>query len=211
MTAPTMRVPAHRIHADLGAKFELLADWEVPVSYGTPAAEVESLTSSIGVADITPRGKLDVRGAVDGVLGPDLVGILRARISATWALVLTEVGGADGRIEDLQARAATAAMVTDATHLYAGFLLAGPLVPEALARLASIDARSLAGGAAVGAPLTDVRAILVARDVPSTFVEAYVDSEHGRYVFETLYEVVRGLGGRAVGWGPLRDWGWTPF
>lgn len=209
MIRPTMRVPAHRLHADLGARFELLADWEVPVGYTTAAEEVEALRSSIGLVDISPRGKLDVRGALDRVLGPGLAGILPALISSTWALVLTDVGESEVKTDELQTRAAATAMVTDATHLYAGFLLAGPLLEVALARLTTLDARSLSE-AAVGASLADVGAILVPRHTPSTLVEAYVDSEHGRYAFEVIHDVVSGLDGRVVGWEALRDWGWTP-
>jgi hypothetical protein len=49
---------------------------------------------------------------------------------------------------------------------------------------------------------------MVRRDLPVPLLEVYVGSEFGRFVWETLLEVVRGLGGGPVGWSGLRAEGW---
>ena len=89
-------------------------------------------------------------------------------------------------------------MVTDATHLFVGFALAGPELPEVLARLTSWDPASLAEGEATGAPIGDVRAVVVRRDLPLPVLEAYVATEFARYAWETVLDAVS-AGGRGAG------------
>ena len=78
-------------------------------------------------------------------------------------------------------------MVTDATHLFAGYALCGPALPELLARTSGWNPATLAPGAATGAPIADVRAIVVRRDLEVPVLEVYVATELARYVWETLH------------------------
>ena len=66
-----------------------------------------------------------------------------ARIAKDWAMVFAAPGPVADRVAAMQAAVGTAAMVTDVTHLYAGFALAGPALSDALARLTSWDPSAL--------------------------------------------------------------------
>ena len=100
-------------------------------------------------------------------------------------------------------------MVTDVTHLFAGFALAGPELPTVLERTTSWDPATLAPGEATGAPIVEVRAMMVRRDLPVPVLEVYVATEFARYVWEALLGVSSpGLGGAPVGWQALRAEGW---
>lgn len=49
-------------HAQLGATFEEAAGWEVPAHYGDVAAEHRAVRQSVGLADLSHRGKIRVTG-----------------------------------------------------------------------------------------------------------------------------------------------------
>lgn len=208
MNEPIRRSPLGRSHADLGAVPDREAGWELVAHYGDEAAERATLEEGVGVTDITARGKIDVRGSLEGALssGGD---VLAARIADDWALVLCEPGGEEVLLPKLGSAAGAGAMVTDATHLFVGVALAGPDLPEALARLTSWDPASLAVGGATGAPIGDVRAVVVRRDLPLPVLEAYVATEFARYAWETVLDAVRRAGGSPVGWRALRAEGWS--
>lgn len=49
-------------HAQLGATFEEIAGWEIPAHYGDVAAEHRAVRQTVGIADLSHRGKLKVTG-----------------------------------------------------------------------------------------------------------------------------------------------------
>ena len=51
--------PWHEAH---GARPLVAGDWIRPDHYGDPAAEVRNVRSNVGIIDVTPLGKLDLRG-----------------------------------------------------------------------------------------------------------------------------------------------------
>ena len=208
MSEPVRRSPATRLQAGLGAVFEREAGWEVPVSFGDGVAERGFVHDSVAVCDVTPRGKIDVRGEVSPVTS-QVGGALIARIASDWAVVLTEPGGEQRLLQDLSSAAGPATMVTDATHLFAGFALAGPKLDELLARTTAWDPATLAAGSATGAPILGVRSIMVRRDLAFPVLEVYVGSEFGRFVWSALLEVARRLSGGPAGWSGLRAEGWS--
>jgi glycine cleavage system aminomethyltransferase T len=203
----TRRSPFADALAGLGGVVEPQGDWEVVASYGDEEAERAMLREAVAVADVTCRAKVDVRGRIEGALAAAGDAFV-ARVAADWALVLGAPGAEASIASRLETAARDDAMVTDATHLYGGFALAGPGLPELLARLTSWDPTSLAPGAATGAPIADVRVVLVRRDLEVPVLEAYAATELSRYVWETILDVVRSLGGGPVGWNALRSTGW---
>lgn len=208
MTGPVRRSPASREHERLGATFEIEEGWSLPVSYGDDDAERAAMRDGVVVADVTPRGKIDVRGEIDAALasaGDDLT----ARVSPEWALVLTAPGGEDIVRPKLESAAGPHTMVTDATHLFCGYAVCGPLLPDLLARTSAWNPARLAPGSGTGAPIAGVRSIMVRRDLEVPVLEVYVATELARYVWETLHEVAASLGGRAAGWRALRAEGWS--
>ncbi len=195
------------VHQDMGARFETRAGWEIVASYGDPGAESTAIDQAVGLADITPRGKVDLRGALEIPLRA-AAGSTVARISDIWALVLTEPGGESAVIDRVDEQAGPAAMVTDVTHLYAGMAVAGPALPEVCARLTAWNPASLEPGAATGTSIGEVRAIVVRPSGDRPMLELYVASELGRYAWGTVGTAVTRLGGRPVGWEALQAGGW---
>lgn len=208
MNEPVRRSPLARIHEGLGAVVDREAGWELVAHYGHESVEGAAVKDAVGLADVTARGKIDVRGGIDGALS-SAGDALAARISPEWALVLTEPGGEEVLVPKLESAAGSGAMVTDATHLFAGFALAGPSLPEVLERLTSWDPASLKPGSATGAPIADVRAVVVRRDLDVPVLEAYVATEFARYAWEAVLDAVRRTGGAPVGWNALRAQGWS--
>jgi glycine cleavage system aminomethyltransferase T len=182
--------------------------WEIPASYGDDAAEREAIRGSVAIADVTARAKVDVRGRVERVLSA-AADALVGRIAEDWAIVLGRPGEEPRLLAALETAAGAAAMVTDVTHLFVGFALAGPRVSEVFARTTSWDPSTLEPGEATGAPVAEIPAIVVRRDLPTAVVELYMASELGRYAWETLAGVVASLGGTPVGWQALRAEGWS--
>jgi glycine cleavage system aminomethyltransferase T len=205
---PTLRSPLASIHASAGADVVSEGGAEAVRSYGDPVREGATVAAGIGLADITVRAKIDVRGDVDRAISP-MPGEVSARIAGDWTLLFSPPGSVTQRVASMQAAAGTSAMVTDVTHLYAGFALAGPALPDALARLTSWDPSTLEAGAATGAPIADVRAVVMRREATSVpLVEVWVAMEFARYAWRSIQVVVERLGGEAIGWDALRGLGW---
>ena len=207
MRAAIRRSPAARLSSHRGAVFTEEAGWEIPASYGDDAAERGAIRDRVAIADVTARAKVDLRGRIPDML-PTPADTVLARISAEWAVMF---GGpdAEGRlIRAIEPLAGSGTMVTDVTHLFAGFALAGPDLAAVLERTTSWDPTTLAPGEAAGAPIVEVRALMVRRDLSVPVLEVYVATEFARYAWEALSSVVAGLGGSPVGWQALRAEGW---
>jgi len=201
------RSPAAGLSSRRGAVFVEEAGWEIPASYGDDAAERAAIRDRVAIADVTARAKVDVRGDIPDSL-PSPADTVFARISEDWAVML---GGpdAEGRLmRALEPLAGPGTMLTDVTHLFAGFALVGPDLTGVLERTTSWDPTTLAPGEAAGAPIVEVRALMVRRDLPLPVLEVYVATEFARYAWEALSSVVAGLGGTPVGWQALRAEGW---
>ena len=52
----------HQQHIQLGATFEEITGWEMPVHYGDIVAEHRAVRETVGIADLSHRGKLRVTG-----------------------------------------------------------------------------------------------------------------------------------------------------
>jgi glycine cleavage system aminomethyltransferase T len=205
--APVRRSPAARLASRRGAVFVEDAGWEIPASYGDDAAERAAIRDGVGIADITARAKVDVRGELPEEIFVPADAIV-ARISREWAVVLGEPNAEAGLLRAVERLAGPRTMVTDVTHLFSGFALVGPRVPDVIERATSWDPAALARGEATGAPIVEVRALMVRRDIAAVVLEIYVATEFARYVWEALSGIVGGLGGAPVGWQALRAEGW---
>ena len=157
------------------------------------------------MVEVTPRAKVDVRGAT-GALGVE--GAFAATIANDWTLVLGPPG-AEERLLPSLASTGSSAQITDATHLYVGFALIGPASEDALARLSAFDTASLLPGNAAGTAVLDVPAILVRRDLGVRVIETYIGSEFASFAWSEILETVTALGGGPAGWSALRNSGWS--
>lgn len=208
MRAPVRRSSAARPASRRGAVFVEEGGWEIPASFGDDAAERSAIREHVAIADVTARAKVDLRGELPETLVAPADAVV-ARISRGWAVVLGDPDGESVLMRAVGALAGPSIMVTDVTHLYAGFALAGPALQAVLERTTSWDPSTLAPGEATGAPIAEVRGLVVRRPLAVPVVEVYVSTEFGRYVWETLSGVVAGLGGTPVGWQALRAEGWS--
>ena len=62
MFEPVRVSSIHRWHEANGATFMLAGQWIRPDHYGDPAGEVLNTRQNVGIMDVTPLGKLDLRG-----------------------------------------------------------------------------------------------------------------------------------------------------
>lgn len=205
-TAPVLRSPLASVHAALGAQLTTEAGAELVSSYADPEVERVTAARGVGIADVTVRGKIDVRGSVDREVAEEAGA---ARIADDWILLLLAPGPVAKRVASLQTRVGGGAMVTDVTHLYAGFALAGPAADDVVARVTSWDPSTLAVGAVTGAPIADVRSIVARRAAAVPVLEVFVAMEFAGYVWRSLLDASRPLDGHPVGWDALRAQGWS--
>jgi glycine cleavage system aminomethyltransferase T len=205
--AAVRRSPAARLSSRRGAVFVEEAGWEIPASYGNDAKERAAIRDRVAIADITARAKVDIRGEL-----PESLSVpgdaIAARISAEWAVVLGPPDAEAALLRELEPLASPRTMVTEVTHLFAGMALVGPALPDLIERATSWDLSTLAPGEAAGAPIAEVRALVVRRALSVPVLEVYVATEFGRYAWEALTGMVGGLGGAPVGWQALRAEGW---
>jgi glycine cleavage system aminomethyltransferase T len=205
--APIRRSPAARLSSRRGAVFVEEAGWEIPASYGNDAKERAAIRDRVAIADITARAKVDIRGELPETLSAPGDAIV-ARITREWAVVFGAPDTEVALLREIEPLAGPRTMVTEVTHLFAGMALVGPALPDLIERATSWDLSTLAPGEAVGAPIADVRALVVRRELSMPVLEVYVATEFGRYAWETLMGMVGGLGGAPVGWQALRAEGW---
>lgn len=60
---PVRRSPMQEWHEENGATPLVAGQWIRPEHYGNPAAEVRAVRSGVGIIDVSPIGKIDLRGA----------------------------------------------------------------------------------------------------------------------------------------------------
>jgi len=208
MMAAVRRSPAARPASRRGAVFVEEAGWELPASFGDDAAERSAIRDRVAIADVTARAKVDVRGAVPLAL-PVPADATLARISAAWSIVLAPPNEEESVLGALApVAAAHDVMITDVTHLHAGFALLGPDVGRVLERVTSWDHAALGPGEAQAAPIVEIPAVVVRAVAGPSVVEVYVPMEFGRYAWQQLVETIASLGGAPVGWQALRAEGW---
>ena len=75
---PVRVTPMHAWHQEEGARPLVAGQWIRPDHYGDPAAEVRRVRERVGLIDVTPLGKLDLRG-------PDVPELLNAVYVNKWS------------------------------------------------------------------------------------------------------------------------------
>jgi len=75
---PVRRSPLHAWHERAGARPLVAGAWIRPDSYGDPAAEVRNVRERVGIIDVTPLGKFDLRG-------PDVPKLLNQLYVNKWS------------------------------------------------------------------------------------------------------------------------------
>jgi sarcosine oxidase subunit alpha len=80
---PVRHSPMQPAHERLGARPLVAGQWIRPDHYGDPVAEVRAVRERVGIIDVTPIGKLDLRG-------PDVAALLNLLYVNKWSKL--EVG-----------------------------------------------------------------------------------------------------------------------
>jgi glycine cleavage system aminomethyltransferase T len=206
---PLMRSPITARHQQ-GATLAIEDGWEVPRHYQDVARERAAIRDGLAIADITARGKIDIRGKVDSALAslPQSRAAVLARVSRSWALVITPPAGLSDTLKLMAGSASRDTMVTDATSIYAGFALLGPRVPELLSRLITTDPSALRPGYCLATQLLRLPAILLRRALPVMVVEAYLPAEYASYAWDAIVNAAHPLAPEPVGLDALRAEGW---
>jgi len=201
-----------------GAIFEARDGWKVATSYTDPDAERALCASSVGFADVSHLGKIEIQAGAD-----DLAAIVTAasggaslelgratRAQGAWwcpysakrAVVLcspAETVALRDRLTASAAEASSLASVIDTTSSQGAMVILGPLARETFARFTAIDLRP---------PITPVQAFRpgsVARtggailcEGPDRYLMLF-GAALGQYVWTLVDDAARHLGGGPIG------------
>lgn len=179
--APVLRSPMAGRAQGAGAVFELRDGWQVPVRF---PGEEERLRS-VGVADLSHLGKLEVRGLP---ARPEANEILEwFQLRPDRALVVCEYRDCFVLRSSLARRAA---LVLDQTGALAVLALAGPQAPHVLRRLTHLHELPAAG------MLAHVPAHVLPRNGGYWLV---FPQEYGHYLWDVVVDAAAPFGGGPVG------------
>jgi len=204
---PAARSPLEHRAQKAGARIVERAGWRVPADYGDPAAEAERLRTSVGYADRSALGKLELQaepGDLARLAGAELRPGWTTRMDDGWwcpltnrrALRLTKPAATRAERERLEAAGAS---VVDLTAGFAALLIAGPLARETFARLSALDLRPDATppGAFRPGSVARIPAMVVCEDTDRFLL--LFGSAHADYLWTAVADAAEHLGGGPVG------------
>ena len=214
---PPLRSPVEWAHRDDSASYAQRAGWRLVVDYGDPAREAAACQRSVGVADLSHLGKLEVQGNAEAVLG--IVASLAGGASLSpgqatlfhgvWWCPITP-----GRVLAVTPPEVTATVrdalesatsgdafvsVCEQTTSFGSNAVVGPLARETFARSTALDMRPDAFGEGAFAPVSVARIPgMVLRTGTDSFLHLF-GSGYANYVWTVFVDAAKHLGGRAVG------------
>jgi heterotetrameric sarcosine oxidase gamma subunit len=207
---PGAAAPARSPIADAalaaGATLAVRDGWEVVDSFGDPVAEAAACRESVGFADRSEIGKLELQfpaakapAFAPGTAVPTENG-WHCPVRPTRHLLLAVDGP---KSADMERFSAHQPRVCDVTAAYAAMTIAGPRAREAFAQFCALDLRE--GSLPVGGfrPGSVARTPgFVLRESPERFL-LLVGAAYAQYLWETVAAAATNLGGRPVGAGAL--------
>jgi aminomethyltransferase len=215
---PALRSPIEWAHRAAGAELGTRAGWRVVATYGALAQEVAACRSTVGVADLSHIGKLELQGApavvaglVAEVAGGAALEPGRATLAdGTWwcpisagrVLALTQPEATATVRERLEAAAGAADRFTSVLELTTAFgsnAVLGPLAREAFARATALDLRPSDFAEGAFAPVSVARTPgMILREHGDRFLHLF-GAGYADYTWTVFVDAARHLGGRAVG------------
>lgn len=217
--APLKRTALHNRHLSLAAAMVEDRGWHRPARYQPPEDELRAVRSGVGLCDISPLGKLDLKGReiASGLerlaLPPigqaqritirpaDAAGgdVVCCRLGADHLLVLTEPGP-PAAVEQTVAQFGAADgcfHLTDLTSTLAAVQLVGPCSGELLRKLTALDLSSsrFADLACAQGSVARVHALVIRADVGNELAyEIYCGREFGEYLWDSLADAGQEFG-----------------
>jgi glycine cleavage system aminomethyltransferase T len=196
--------------AAAGATFDERDGWKIATHFDDPDTERARCDSSVGFADLSHLGKLEIQGDVTAITGHDLeLGCAKRADGAWWcpywaqrAVVLCEPGDTAAHRDRLTASAAGAnglQSVIDTTTAQGAMTIVGPLARELFARFTAIDLRPQVTPVAAFRPGSVARtggAILC--EAPDRYLMLF-GAALGQYVWTMVADAAEHLGGGPVG------------
>jgi glycine cleavage system aminomethyltransferase T len=216
-TLPTFRSPIEWTLRDQAASFTERAGWRVVTDYGNPGAEMVACRDSVGVADLSFLGKLELQAdpGIASAIVAELTGggaLTSGRATLhdeVWwcpmtmgrVLALTppeRTGEMRDRLE-AAASAASFASVIEMTAAYGSNALVGPLARETFARTMALDLRPNHFAEGDFAPVSVARTPgMVVHQGADLYLHLF-GAGFAHYIWTVFVDAARHLGGRAVG------------
>ena len=207
------RSPMERQALSAGAELEQRDGWNVAVRFDGEEAERERCLVSVGFADLSYLGKIELQGGEDelaGIAGEELRLGHGTPVDEGWwlpytperAIALCEPVALAGLRERLQEAAADAkglTSVVDVTTAFGALVLQGPLARETFARFTALDLRDAVtppGAFRPGSVARTPGAIL--RESEERWLMLF-GAALGQYVWTVVADAAESLGGGPVG------------
>ena len=222
--APPARSPIEWVHRRADARISTRAGWRAVAGYEANGAEADACRRTVGVADLSFLGKLELQGAPGDVAavvaeladGAGLAPGQAARSDGTWwcpispgrVLAITQPESTAAVRDALEAAAdrrpgfVSALEVTTALSSNA---VAGPLARETFARATALDLRPQRFAEGAFAPVSVARVPgMILRERGDRFLHLF-GAGYANYVWTVFTDAAEALGGRAVGTEALGD------
>jgi heterotetrameric sarcosine oxidase gamma subunit len=217
--------PLYSTTQRLGAKFADVAGWRVVTRYTSVEAEMKAAREGVGLADVTPHGKLHIEGdaapeAARATFGaaPEQIGsglpvdagqLYRLRHDQFY--LSTPPGGesaAQARLEAVIAASALFVTVADQTQGLADLRLIGPASAAVLSKLCGLDFRPEAfpDQAARQTSLAKTKQLILRRDFGPLPAYTVIGAQSlSAYVWEAMMQAGHEFGIAAIGLEALRE------
>jgi glycine cleavage system aminomethyltransferase T len=216
--APPARSPIEWVHSRAGARIATRAGWRVVAGYDANGAEADACRRSVGIADLSFLGKLELQGEPDDVAAivAELAGGARLapgraeRTDGTWwcpispdrVLAVTDPGSTVAVRDALESAAegrARFVSVLELTTALSSNAVVGPLARETFARATALDLRPQRFAEAAFAPVSVARVPgMILRERGDRFLHLF-GAGYASYVWTVFTDAAEQLGGRAVG------------
>ena len=219
---PKRLSPLHSQHQTLEARFDLRGGWLVPEEYVTSAEENAALQGSVGLVDISARGKLMLKGTEAGTIVFAFLGeaptkpgdviyiksnhIVVAELTPDEFLILTPPGTEEEIANTLKAESASQdsfVSIIDQTSGLVGLSISGPRSTSVMKKLCAIsfNSKDFPDLCVAQSSFANVRTTIIRydRDVTPTF-ELFADRSYGDYLWDTIQDAGMEFGIQPVGW-----------
>ena len=215
---PQARSPIEWVHRRAGARIATRAGWRAVTGYDANGAEADACRRSVGIADLSFLGKLEVQGEPEDVAAivAELAGGARLapgraeRADGTWwcpisadrVLAITEPESTAAVRDSLESAAegrARFVSVLELTTSLSSNAVVGPLARETFARATALDLRPQRFPEAAFAPVSVARVPgMILRERGDRFLHLF-GAGYASYVWTVFTDAAEQLGGRAVG------------